>query len=654
MGAAPEQARRGPWTARLAVVSLLLAHFALAWSSTFEKSLTHDEILHLTGGTSYWKFDDYRLQPENGNLPQRLAGLPAAFSEDFRFPDRDQPAWTTSQVMVVGDQFCHDLDNDLDAMLLRGRAMMTVLSTALCLLVFVWSRQIFGTAGGLLSLGLCALSPTLLAHGRLMTSETCNALFLALTVWSGWRTLQRVTPARVLTSSLCAGGLLLSKMSGPLVLPMALWLVIARLISSRPMVAAWPGRRLELVGLRSKVVAIAAIVPVHIAVALTIVWGAYGFRYSAFADAGESQQRFNFYGGTLDSVAEQAGAAGAVLRWCGEHQLLPEAYLYGTGVVLAAQGRLGFLAGEHAMGWWWFFPYALLIKTPLPLFGLLLAAAAAWWHGRRKRTWAGWTTPLWALLVVYWIAAVSASLNIGHRHLLATYAPMMVLAGGAASWLLVRASVGRWLVGLLVALYAVESARAYPHYLAYFNQITGREDAHQHLVDSSLDWGQDLPGLAAWLGDRANHDEGAVYLAYFGTGRPDRFGIRSEFIPVARWLPRDRAINRMGRLSGGVFCVSATALQSVYLDVPGRWNPEYEQEYRRMQTALGAGQLTGERMLDRFDHLRASRLMAFLRQREPIARIGYSILIYDLTDEDVRRAQFGPPPEKYADFTGAR
>ena len=65
-------------------------------------------------------------------------------------------------------------------------------------------------------------------------------------------------------------------------------------------------------------------------------------------------------------------------------------------------------------------------------------------------------------------------------------------------------------------------------------------------------------------------------------------------------------------------CVSATALQSVYSDTPGRWNPDYEREYRRIQTWLSTNQTqqlgsSKERVLDGFDYLRAARLMAFLR-----------------------------------------
>ena len=56
-------------------VLLALAHAILAVTATTEKSMTSDEIAHLIAGHSYNTLDDYRLQPENGNLPQRWAAL---------------------------------------------------------------------------------------------------------------------------------------------------------------------------------------------------------------------------------------------------------------------------------------------------------------------------------------------------------------------------------------------------------------------------------------------------------------------------------------------------------------------------------------------------------------------------------------------------
>ena len=60
-----------------------------------------------------------------------------------------------------------------------------------------------------------------------------------------------------------------------------------------------------------------------------------------------------------------------------------------------------------------------------------------------------------------------------------------------------------------------------PHYLAYFNEsVGGPANGYKHLVDSSLDWGQDLPELKAWT-NRLPYDEtrpANFYLAYFRAG----------------------------------------------------------------------------------------------------------------------------------------
>ena len=64
----------------------------MAVSAASRKSMTFDEMAHLTGGYTYWAFDDYRLHPENGNWPQRLAALPAILG-GASFPRLDQPAW---------------------------------------------------------------------------------------------------------------------------------------------------------------------------------------------------------------------------------------------------------------------------------------------------------------------------------------------------------------------------------------------------------------------------------------------------------------------------------------------------------------------------------------------------------------------------------
>jgi len=104
-------------------------------------------------------------------------------------------------------------------------------------------------------------------------------------------------------------------------------------------------------------------------------------------------------------------------------------------------------------------------------------------------------------------------------------------------------------------------------------------------------------------------------------------------------------------------------LAQVYLRPRGRWNVEYErlyQEGRRMMAEIqqqsaepARGEGNAVRMLppdvqracELFEDLRWARLCSFLRAREPDDNVGYSILIYRLSDADVREALDGPPCE---------
>jgi hypothetical protein len=48
------------------------------------------------------------------------------------------------------------------------------------------------------------------------------------------------------------------------------------------------------------------------------------------------------------------------------------------------------------------------------------------------------------------------------------------------------------------------------------------------LVDSNLDWGQDLKGLKAWV-ERNKVEK--IQLAYFGTANPIYYGIDADYLP---------------------------------------------------------------------------------------------------------------------------
>src|SRR5206468_11204129 len=72
----------------------------------------------------------------------------------------------------------------------------------------------------------------------------------------------------------------------------------------------------------------------------------------------------------------------------------------------------------------------------------------------------------------------------------------------------------------------------YPHYLAYFNELAGGpRNGYKRLVDSNLDWGQDLKGLKRWADEKRLDATHPLYLSYFGTADPRYYQIPHINLP---------------------------------------------------------------------------------------------------------------------------
>lgn len=169
----------------------MLVGVVLALSSMRLKSVTYDETSHLTAGYSYLRTGDFRLTPDHPPLAEVMAGA-ALFTLDLKEPQWDGPAWDHGVVWKIGRDFLNR-PNDVGAMLYRGRLMIVALWIVGGFLVCLWSRRQFGAAGGLISAAVYSLSPNLLAHARLVTTDIAAGVFFVGTLlgsascWSGYR-----------------------------------------------------------------------------------------------------------------------------------------------------------------------------------------------------------------------------------------------------------------------------------------------------------------------------------------------------------------------------------------------------------------------------------------------------------------------------------
>lgn len=625
---------------RVVVPAVLLVGGLLAVTSLVGDSITFDETSHLTAGMSYLQTGDFRLAPDHPPLAKIWCAWPLLFMNQ-QWPPADNANWLDAQVFGLGRDWLFRL-NDGQRLLVAGRCMMVLLFLGTCLTTYALARRLFGPTAGLLALTLAALAPTLLAHGRLVTTDLPIAFLTALTLLTFARLMERATWPRLLAAAATLAAGSVTKFSWPLVLPALAVMAIFAAIRHPPATAPTTNR-LNRVGIVAGSIGF---------IALTTylgIWTCYGWRTAILASAaapGEPPTR------TEQKVAldwqiatcrpdgtPRSELVPTVLRYAADQGWLPDAYLLGLAQTFAStQSRAAFLLGEYSItGWRSYFPIAFAIKTPLATIILLLAGVAALVLRRAKARDPVLLAGLVAFVVVYGGYIINSRLNIGHRHLLPLYPLFYVLAGAASAWWTARA--GRWLVCGGVVWLAAANAFIYPDYLAYFNELMGGPaNGYRCLLDSNVDWGQDLLRLAAYS---RQHPLEPVKLAYFGSGLPTYY-LRCTA------LPSNAPFDPPAELTAGVYVVSATQLLGVY-DPEIRdafWTDAARNAYAelgRIATAPGVADEPAELQRQRaeaaaeYAALRARHLISRLAHRPPDERVGYALFVYRLTDADIDR-----------------
>jgi Dolichyl-phosphate-mannose-protein mannosyltransferase len=557
--------------AAVALQAGLAAHVMRGSSATF------DEGAHLPAGYTHLAFGDHRLNPEQPPLVKLLAAAPLLAVRPVM--KTDARSWVEARQWEFGRRFLYHW-NDADRLLFLGRLPIVALASCLLVAVFLEARRRFGAPAAAASLGFATLSPDILAHGALVTTDLAFALFFFLSVAAFARVVEAVTPRRFAAAGLATGAAFATKFSAPILVPVLLLLGLQAILDGRPMESGLRGPARPVTGAGARLRRVALLLAAVLLVTLAVVWASYGFRAALSPDPGVRAAGRAGLEAPVESlplrVAVAAGNAG----------LVPEDYARGLVFVMRhSEARRTFLLGELSdRGFPHYFLVTFLLKTPVPL--LLLTALAMARIGRLGRRDAAF---LWLPVLVYAAFTLTRGLQIGHRHILPLYPFLFVAAGEAAarlwSW---RRPAGLALVAALGLWYAGGTLRNHPHHLAYFNEIAGGPaNGWRVLVDSNLDWGQDLKRLAAWMRQKGVT---RVKLSYFGSADPSYYGIDAEALPgyTAPHAPR---VTREIR-PGDIVAVSATNLQGVYLEPEDR------------------------------------ALMARLRALEPIGRAGWSIRVY--------------------------
>ncbi|MEU8813757.1 glycosyltransferase family 39 protein [Actinoplanes sp. NPDC048796] len=462
------------------VVALLLGQMAFAMVTTaVQQSPTIDEPVYVGTAAVYAQQHSLRYNPEHPPLAKLLMAAGMAF-EDAEL----DPAYRGDQTML-GRHLLYESGNNPFRLMLAARLPIIVLTLLFGLVVLFFARDLAGPWAGLVALALYSFSPDLIAHGSLATLDVPAAGLVLTTFWLLWR--GREKPKLYLPlAGVALGAALATRASTLPAVPIALLLALF------PLRTPWKalGRKvLTAVGVG--------------VIAVAVVWAVYL--------AVDPRLRFT----TPAGVTNPGGLRGLAV------DLLPFPKAYRDGVLIQfkfeSQTFNGFLLGEAYRGSrWYYLPAALLIKTPLGMLALWVAGTVALLV--RK-----WVAGLYTLLPagVLTLVAMTGARDYGSRYVI--FLPMF-LAVVAGTVMLIRWK-WTWIpAAVLVAVVAVSSLRTFPYYLPYSNEaFGGTANTHNNLHDSNVDWGQDLPRLAATL--KKKYPGEKVWLVYKGSGVPSYYGI---------------------------------------------------------------------------------------------------------------------------------
>ncbi|MBT0652292.1 ArnT family glycosyltransferase [Geomobilimonas luticola] len=515
---------------RLLVILLLSVFFIQSYSSLKSKSASFDEVI-------YFGIGKYLLLNQKWDIMGSIVHPPLTYylnSLPFLFVDEDKSLWQYENVerdliflgasdIYRGQRFLASPENHNDRLLIQSRMMTLLVALLLGWYVYRFGRDLYGEWAGLLALLLFTFCPNTLALSGIAVPDIPLTAFSFIFIYYLWKCLRDRGTLNILLAGFFLGLALLCKFTALILLPIAGMLCL--------MVACFEQKR---------VVTPALIIG---GVSIFLLLAGYGFQLTPFLQ------------GMIYRINQVEG------------------------------GHLSFLMGEYShKGWWYYYPVAFLLKTPLA-FIMMLSVALVFLAKARG---AALRDALFLFIpaAVIFLLFCSSSYSVALRYILPMYPFLFVLAGSLAT----EETRFKPLIVVGVLWYIGASLYIAPHYLAYFNELAGGPDnGYRYLVDGNLDWGQDLKGLKKFMD---NNGVQRITFSYFGADSPRRYGIDYDWLPSYHLenLHPDRPIPAPEEQ---LVAVSATNLMGTYLEPHDQY--------------------------------------ALLRNKKPVAKIGYSIFVYDFS-----------------------
>lgn len=562
--------------ALLAIHSLLLGWLAAVHSPTY------DEPGHLAAGYRIWTTGEVDLYVVNPPLVKTVAAWPLLFFQP-------QVDWSLVYELPgyrpefdVGNVLLWKNPKTWYWMLLTARWACIPLSLLGAVVAFQWSRELFGKTAGWIALVLWTFDPNILGNGCLVTPDVGASSMGLLTAYLYWKWLEVPAWDRAALAGISLGLAMLAKSTMLIFGPLWIGVWLARRLWEGATLSVWRQQILQL--------------------GMLLIVGVYVLNMGyGFSGTGTKLKEYRFITRTLGGELREGQPYANRFFSAGIGELpvpLPRQFVIGLDLQKRdfENGRWAYLAGEWRWGGWpYFYLAAIAIKSPLGYGGLAILAIAVILRAERSARRAGL---FWIGLIVALIGVVSLEQGFTSfvRYVLPALPFAIMLMSAVGHWVDGGGRPSRWVVGGLLGWVIGSSTWCLPHSLSYFNElIGGPENGRFYLYDANIDWGQDLYFVKDWI---ERHPEARpVTLTWNGIFDPQLVDLNLPRTPSPPFEPGGQTWPKADSSFAGWHIVNVTSLHS------------------------------------------ADMRFAYLRDLEPVDRIGYSVMVYHLTEEQAAKAR---------------
>jgi hypothetical protein len=569
------------------LLSLFLFQSLVTLKST---NLVFDDSAAITVGYYFLKYLDTSMLIAHPPLSLIIGGFPLLFTDvNIHYSYQE---CSDVHVYQCGQDMLFNSGNNPEKISVYAKIPFIIFSLLLGLLLFFFSKELYGIKAGLFSLTLYAFSPTILAYSTIGFSDPIITFFVFSTIYLLWKLImQGYTKTRLILTGISFGFALASKFTAILLIPIIILLFAVKVFQDNNRKKA-----LKKFSIKFMIILLIGFVTLH---------STYFFSFDSAANSiPERNVR------QIDSFINENLAEGSFNKKIANFLLYDlKMPMPGYAAGFAKQYSIGkleykraYLNGEvYTGGKWYYFFEALLIKTPIPLIIFFIISSLFFIKTIKKR----FMNEIFLLLPMLFFFGIFIiiNFNLGLHYILPIMPFIFIFSSQILNIRLknkLYTIAFRIFIGLLLLWYVLSALFTMPYYMAYFNEfIGGSKNGYKYLLGSNLDSGQNLKELNNYL--KSNNIDN-IKLSYHGTFDPSYYNISYDPLPMELYIP---------------WVPGSTS------DVPSEdYTENCTKEYGII--AISIANLRNVVMINK-------SCFSWLHDYEPIEIIGYAIYVFNIT-----------------------